>query len=178
MAAPLEVRTLLGMWSQVVRWLPVWVPSLAAFAVAVVTLRAVMRQSCPRPTIQRPAPVLIPGHDSDGPFLVAKFRLGNPGNSTIYCNTVQLKLSGMERVTLSPQGDSNVPPEQTSSRPPFLKFKTTTPLRRSSDRSLPDSMRATVRYSFTSGPCRRIRTRRLRTTVEKRLLVEGRLLDE
>lgn len=167
-----------GMLSQIVRWLPVWAPSLAAFGIAAITLRAVMRQSCPRPTVQGPVPVVIAGQDSGGVFLVAEFRLGNPGNSTIYCAKVQLKLSGMEGVKLSPLRGKNVPPEQTSGDPTRLKFKTTTPLRKTRRRALPDSLRATLSYKFTSGPCRRVRTRKLRVRVEKKMLVESGLLRE
>ena len=82
------------------------------------------------------------------------------------------------RSQAKPAEGKNVPPEQTSGGPTRLKFKTTTPLRKTRRRALPDSLRATLSYKFTSGPCRRVRTRRLRVRVEKKMLVESELLRE
>ena len=104
----------------IAKWTYVWVPSLATFVGFFFTFR----HYCPKPTIQAPPPGIETRRDSDGPFLHVKLRLGNPGVSTIYCESVILKPQGFKKLTAGPDGHKNVPPEQSSPRRlPFLQFK-------------------------------------------------------
>jgi hypothetical protein len=157
----------------IAKWTYVWVPALATF----VGLFFTFRHYCPKPTIQAPPPGIETRRDSDGPFLQVKLWLGNPGVSTIYCESVILKPQGFKKLTAGPDGHKNVSPEQSSPRRlPFLQFKAKGRLCRKGRRALPEQIRVKILYRYRSGPWPRTRTLRLSATIRKSDLIQGGLL--
>ena len=162
--------------SGIAKWTYVWAPSLAGFVVTSISLFFVFRHYCPKPTIQTPPPGIETRRDSDGPFLQVKLRLGNPGVSTIYYESVILKPQGFKKLTARPNGDSNVPPEQSSPRLPSLRFKAKESLCREGKSALPEQIRVKLFYRYRSGPWPRTRTLRLSATIRKSDLTRGGML--
>jgi len=157
--------------SGITKWACVWAP-LVTFLGVFFTFR----HYCPKPTIQAPPPGVEVRKDADGPFLQVKLRLGNPGASTIYYKSVILKTQGFKKLTAMPNGNSNVPPEQSSPRPPFLRFKAKERLCRKGKRALPDQIRVKLLYRYRSGSWPRTRTLRLSATIRKSDLTRGGML--
>ena len=160
----------------IAKWTYVRAPSLAGFVVGSISLFFVFRHYCPKPTIQTPPPGIETGKDFDGPFLQVKLRLGNSGASTIYCKSVILKPRGFKKLAAVPSGKSNVPPEQSSPRPPHLQFKAKVPLCRKKIGTLPEQIRVKIFYKYRSGPCPCTRTLRLSANIRTSDLIQGGLL--
>lgn len=163
--------TMRNVLSWIVKWACVWAP-LATF----LGLFFTFRHQCPKPTIQAPPPSVEVARDADGPFLQVKLRLGNPGAPTIYYKRVILKPPGLKKLRAIPNGNSNVPSEQCSPRPPHLKFKTTEQLRCKGRTTLPDQIRVKILYRYRSGPCPWTRTLRLSANIRKRDLIRSEML--
>jgi hypothetical protein len=163
----------------VVKWLPVWAPALAAFAVGAATLFLVFRNYFPRPTVQQPAASVEVGRDSEGPFLSVKLRLRNPGSCTIYHKGVVLRSEAFGEIKANPYGLSNVPPEQASPRPDFLSFRARVGFPRPRGRKcFRDVVAFSILYKYSSGPLRCTRTLRLSASLPARRLRENGLLEE
>jgi len=158
--------TMRSLLSGIAKWACVWAP-LVTFLGVFFTFR----HYCPKPTIQAPPPGVEVKKDADGPFLKVKLRLGNPGASTIYYKSVILKPQGFKKLTAIPSSYSNVPPEQSSPRLPFLRFKAKEHLHRKGKRALPDQIRVKLLYRYRSGPCPWTRTLRLSATIRRSDLI-------
>ena len=159
--------------SWIAKWAYVCAPALLAFAGVFLAFR----HYCPKPTIQTPPPGIEAGKDFGGPFLQVKLRLGNPGVSTIYYESVIVKPRGFKKLTAMPNGNSNVPPEQSSPRSPFLRFKAKELWCPNESRDLPEQIRAKILYRYRSGLWHRTRTLRLSATIRKSELIDGGLLE-
>jgi len=167
-----------NLFTGIAKWTYVWVPSLAGFVVTSISLFFVFRHCCPKPTIQTPPPGIGTRRDSDGPFLQVKLRLGNPGAPTIYYKSVILKPQGLKKLKAIPNGNSNVPSEQSSPRSPHLRFKVKEHLcHKEARRPLPEQIRVKILYRYKSGLCPWTRTLRLSANVRKRELIDGGLLE-